>query len=85
MELARRGFRNVEGIDRSHYLVQKGRERARNEALKVRLKEEDARKLLCPADNFDVVLILGNSFGYFDSLQDDLRILREVLRALKLW
>jgi D-alanine-D-alanine ligase len=85
MELARRGFRNIEGLDRSHYLIQKAKERAKIEGLPVRFREGDARKLPYPADCFDVVLILGNSFGYFETLQDDLRVLREVLRVLKPW
>ena len=37
------------------------------------------------ADSFDVVMILGNSFGYFETVQDDLRVLKEVLRVLKPW
>ncbi len=85
LELARRGFRNVEGLDRSHYLIQKAKDTARNEGLDVRFKEGDARKLPYPPDRFDAVLILGNSFGYFDTLQDDLRVLKEVLRVLKPW
>lgn len=64
LELARRGFCNVEGIDRSHYLIQKARESSRNEGLGVKFREGDARKLPYQADTFDTVLILGNSFGY---------------------
>jgi len=85
LELARRGFCNVEGIDRSHYLIQKARESSRNEGLGVKFREGDARKLPYQADTFDTVLILGNSFGYFETLQDDLRVLREVRRMLKPW
>ena len=36
-----------------------------------------------PADTFDVVMILGNSFGYFESTEDDIKILKEVRRVLK--
>ena len=85
LELARRGFRNVEGLDRSHYLIQKAKERAKTEGLGVRFREGDARKLPYPPDNFNAVLILGNSFGYFETLRDDLRVLKEVLRVLKPW
>lgn len=83
LELARRGFTKVYGLDRSHYLIQKARQQARKEGLNVQFKEGDARKLPYPADSFDVVLILGNSFGYFESVQDDLRVLQEVQRILK--
>jgi len=85
LELARRGFSNVEGLDRSHYLIQKARAQAKKESLNVKFREGDARKLPYPPDTFDVVTILGNSFGYFETIQDDLRVLREVLRVLKPW
>jgi len=75
----------VEGLDRSHYLIQKAKERAKSESLSVKFREGDARKLPYPADSFDAVLILGNSFGYFETLQDDLRVLKEVMRVLKPW
>ena len=85
LELARQGFANVEGLDRSRYLIQRGRAAARKEGLRVRLREGDARDVPYPADTFDVVLILGNSFGYFETVNDDLRLLKEVFRVLKPW
>ncbi|MCX7668154.1 MAG: class I SAM-dependent methyltransferase, partial [Atribacterota bacterium] len=83
LELARRGFTKVYGLDRSHYLIQKARQQAKREGLNVQFKEGDARRLPYSANSFDVVLILGNSFGYFESVQDDLRVLQEVQRVLK--
>ena len=85
LELARRGFRNLEGLDRSHYLIQKAKERAKAETLPVKFREGDARKPPYPSDSFDAVLVMGNSFGYFETPQDDLRVLREILRILKPW
>jgi len=85
LELARRGFQNVEGLDRSHYLIQKTKAQAKKERLNVKFREGDARKLPYPPDAFDVVMILGNSFGYFETIQDDMRVLKEVLRVLKPW
>ncbi len=85
LEMARRGLKNVEGLDRSHYLIQRGKANARKEGLSVKFREGDARKLPYPADSFDVVVILGNSFGYFETVQDDLRVLKEVCRVLKPW
>ena len=84
-ELARRGFQNVEGLDRSHYLIQKAKAQARKEGLKFKFREGDARKLPYPPDTFDVVMILGNSFGYFETVQDDLKVLKEVFRVLNPW
>jgi D-alanine-D-alanine ligase len=85
LELARRNFKNIEGLDRSHYLIQKAKATARKEDLNIRFREGDARKIPSPTDSFDVVMILGNSFGYFDTIQDDLRVLKEVFRVLKPW
>jgi D-alanine-D-alanine ligase len=30
-------------------------------------------------------MVLGNSFGYFETVQDDLRVLKEIFRVLKPW
>lgn len=85
LELARRGFDNVEGVDRSHYLIQRGKTQAKKESLGVKFREGDARKLRYPPDTFDVVMILGNSFGYFETIEDDARVAKEVFRVLKPW
>ncbi len=81
--LSRRGFRNVYGLDRSHYLIQKAKQAGVQEGLKAKFREGDARKLPYQADFFDVVMILGNSFGYFESVEDDRKILLEILRVLR--
>lgn len=85
LELARRGYSGIEGIDRSHYLVQRGRSVAKKENLNVKFREGDVRKIVLPADALDVVLILGNSFGYFESANEDSKVLQEVRRVLKPW
>ncbi len=85
LELSRRGFKFIEALDRSHYLIQRAKKLALKEGLDVRFKEGDARKLPYAPDNFDVVLILGNSFGYFETIEDDLRVLKQVFRVLKPW
>lgn len=81
--LAGLGFHRLEGLDRSHYLIQKAKARAKKEGFAIKFREGDARKLPYPSDSFDGVMILGNSFGYFDVPEDDLRVLKEVLRVLK--
>ena len=84
LELARRGYK-VDGLDRSRYLIQKAKTAAKKEGLNIRFREGDARKLPYAADSFDVVTMLGNSFGYFETEQDDARILKEIFRVLKPW
>ncbi len=83
LELARRGFQNVEGLDRSHYLIQKAKSEAKKQGFNAKFREGDARKIPYPADTFDVVMLLGNSFGYFETIQDDMRVLKEIFRVLK--
>jgi len=83
LEFASRGFKNIEGLDRSHYLINRARIQAKKEGLSIKFREGDARKLPYAPDTFDALMILGNSFGYFESLLDDSRVLKEAFRVLK--
>ncbi|PIW30830.1 MAG: D-alanine--D-alanine ligase [Rhodospirillales bacterium CG15_BIG_FIL_POST_REV_8_21_14_020_66_15] len=83
LELARRGFANVTGVDRSRYLIRLARRRAKAQGLPVQFKEGDARRFALKADSFDCVLLLGNSFGYFEQEEDDLAVLTAVRRVLR--
>ena len=83
LDLARRGFPNVTGLDYSRYLIQQAAAQSAREALHVRFVEGDARDLPYPPSTFDVTLILGNSFGYFETMHDDQQVLREVFRILR--
>jgi len=82
LELARRGYRDVTGIDRSRYLIRLARRRAKQEELNVSFHEGDARRFRLKDENYHCVTLLGNSFGYFDREQDDQAVLRAVRRAL---
>lgn len=83
LEFAQRGYMNIQGLDRSRYLINRARQSAKTKSLSIRFKEGDARKLPYPNDSFDLVMILGNSFGYFASMEDDQRVVEEVHRVLK--
>lgn len=80
LELARRGFANVTGMDRSRYLIRLARRRARKENLNVVFKEGDARQVRLREARFDAVLILGNSFGYFERPEDDAEVFAAIRR-----
>jgi D-alanine-D-alanine ligase len=82
LELARRGFKQVTGIDRSRNLVRLARKRAKQRGLSVSFHEGDARKFRVPESSFHCVCILGNSFGYFDREEDDIAVLESIKRAL---
>ena len=85
IELAKRGFQNAEGLDRSRYLIRKARATARKNNINCRFREGDARDLPYKVDSFNAILLLGNSFGYFESISDDLKVLKQVHKTLKPW
>ncbi|MBO0736232.1 MAG: methyltransferase domain-containing protein [Alphaproteobacteria bacterium] len=82
LELARRGFPHIIGLDRSRYLIRLARKRARQRNLPVSFHEGDARRFRLGDAEFHCVCILGNSFGYFERPEDDLAVLEAVGRAL---
>ena len=82
LELARRGFPHVTGLDRSRYLIRLARKRAKQRVLQVSFHEGDARRFRLSDGEFHCVCILGNSFGYFERPEDDLAVLEAVKRAL---
>ncbi len=79
--LAKRGFR-VTGVDLSSFLLRKARERARAEGVEVEWVREDMRRFVRP-ESFDLVVSLFTSFGYFESRDDDLDVLRNIHRSLR--
>jgi D-alanine-D-alanine ligase len=83
LELARRGMRNVVGVDQSSYLISVADARARAGGHEVAFHEADARDLPSGEASFDAVLLMGNSFGYFHDVGDDVQVLREIRRVLR--
>ena len=83
LELARRGYKNLFGVDRSHYLISRAKSVSREQGHAVTFREGDARKLRFPDSKFDLIYLAGNSFGYFESMEDDIAVLKELQRLLK--
>jgi D-alanine-D-alanine ligase len=83
LELARRGFTNVAGVDRSAFLLEQARARAVLAGLAVEFHEGDARTIPVASEGFDAVLVLGNSFGYFESFSEDEAMLCDIRRVLR--
>jgi len=61
LEMARLGYWNVHGMDRSHYLISRARNFARKGSLTISFREGDARKLPYRDNQYGVVTMLGNS------------------------
>ncbi len=79
--LARRGF-DIVGVDWSAPSLQRARALASSQRVDVVFHERDARDIDWESE-FDAVVMLFNSFGYCEKEEDNLRILRNVARALK--
>ncbi len=83
LELAKRGFENVWGIDRSRFLIRLAKKRARQLQLRLNFSEGDARHFKLPESSRDCIFLMGNSFGYFERVEDDLAVLQTTKRVLK--
>ncbi len=60
-----------------------GEKDAADESLDIRFIRGDARETGLPGNQFDKVMIMASSFGYFVDDRENLRILKEVYRLLK--
>src|SRR4051812_13074748 len=69
IELARRGYR-VTGIDRTQAFLEEAIASARQQSLAVDLRYGDMRHFACNRE-YDTVICLWNSFGYFPTRSDD--------------
>jgi SAM-dependent methyltransferase len=81
LPLARRGLR-VTAVDRTRFLLDRARERARLAGLSVEFVEADMREFRRPTA-FDLALSLFTSFGYFAAREEDLQVLRNVRASLR--
>ncbi|MGA8659534.1 MAG: class I SAM-dependent methyltransferase [Chthoniobacterales bacterium] len=69
----------VTGVDRSSFLLEKARARAGSE--KIEWIQEDMRTFVRPGQ-FDLVINLWTSFGYFENAEEDLVVLRNAYDCL---
>jgi 2-polyprenyl-3-methyl-5-hydroxy-6-metoxy-1,4-benzoquinol methylase len=79
--LAKRGF-TVTGVDRTAFLLEKAKARAKAEAVDIEWIQQDMREFVRP-EGFDLVLSMFSSFGYFDDKTEDIRVLRNIFTSLK--
>ncbi|CAI7663157.1 unnamed protein product [Penicillium bialowiezense] len=75
---------NIFGVDQSTYLLGLAKERALAESVQANtnFREGDIRQIPAANSVFDLVILLGNSFGHCGD-EGDLQSLREVFRVLK--
>lgn len=82
LELAKRGFRSVTGVDRSRYLIRLARKRAKSLGFGITFSEGDARHFRLKDSSIDCAFMMGNSFGYFEREEDDIAVLNNLKRIL---
>lgn len=82
LELSRRGFQNITVLDYSDFLIRLGKEIAEEEGLNIQFVRQDARDTGLPAQNYNIIIVMASSFGYFVDPEDDQKILREAFRLL---
>jgi len=81
-ELCRRGFGSCTLFDFSQALIDIAGDLIRAHDYPIRVICGDARKVDLPSENFDHVLIMGNSLGYVSEPDADDKILSEAYRLL---
>jgi 2-polyprenyl-3-methyl-5-hydroxy-6-metoxy-1,4-benzoquinol methylase len=79
--LAKQGL-SVTGVDRTKYLLDKARARARKEGVSVKWVQEDMRNFV-RKDSYDLALSMFTSFGYFESREEDSRVLKNIYTSLR--
>ena len=79
--LAKRGFK-VTGVDRTKFLLDKARARARKAKAKVEWIQRDMRDFV-RSESFDLALSMFTSFGYFDDKKQDMGVLKNILDSLR--
>ncbi len=80
VELAKRGYRVV-GFDLSTALLASARAAARRAKVRVTFTRGDMRELSY-RNEFDAIINMFSSFGYFDHAEDDRKVLAGAARAL---
>jgi SAM-dependent methyltransferase len=81
IEFSRQGF-EVTGVDRTKTYLEKAASQAQSEGLNIEFVNEDMR-VFCQPDTFDLVVNLFTSFGYFESPEDDRKVVENVYASLK--
>ncbi|KNC99673.1 uncharacterized protein SPPG_09245 [Spizellomyces punctatus DAOM BR117] len=75
---------SLHGHDQSSYLISLAQERAASQGLaaKTVFTVGDCRQIPYADESFDLVVVMGNSFGYFSDEDGDRVVLREIFRVL---
>lgn len=79
--LAQKGLA-VTAVDLSHFLLDVARKNARDVGVSLEFIHSDMRHFVRPSA-FDLILNLNTSFGYFESRDDDMKVLSNMFQSLR--
>jgi SAM-dependent methyltransferase len=79
--LSKRGF-SVTGVDRTRYLLDKARTRARVAGVSIEWVRADMRDFV-RTESYDLALSMFTSFGYFENRSEDENVLSNVFTSLR--
>jgi len=80
IEFARKGF-SVTGVDITRPYLDIAGKNASREGLSIQFVHSDMRDF-CRPDSFDLIANLCTSFGYFEDIEDDIKVLKNVYSSL---
>jgi SAM-dependent methyltransferase len=80
LALARKGF-SVTGVDITMPYLDIASENAKQEGLSIRFIHSDMRNY-CDPGSFDLIANLCTSFGYLDSIEEDIKVLQNIYASL---
>lgn len=81
IELVKRGFENIIGLDYSKVFIEKAKKDSQKAKVNIKFIQEDMRKLSYK-NEFDVVLSIFTSFGYFSDKTNQ-KVLSLIFHSLK--
>lgn len=81
LDLARRGYK-VTGVDRTAHYLDIARDKAAWEGLEIEWVQEDMRRFV-RTESFDIVLNMFTTFGYFEDMEDERKVVQNVFQSLK--
>jgi len=79
---AKRGYKDVVGVDLSPTLLERAEQQAKEKGVEVRFVRSDMREIEWLGE-FDLVVNLFTSFGYFETSEQNERVIQAVGTALK--
>ena len=80
INFAKRGYRNITGVDLSPTLIREAKKNAEAEGVEINFQEQDMRRF---DGSYDLIMNLFTSFGYFERDEENEEVILRVGKCLK--